>query len=681
MSWFEHAEQKRKLLIGGTIVICIAMLIVTTRRNNVSLDSFWHLKMGLDWLGNNLSLWRDHYSFTYYGEQINGPPYIFEILLGSLVTHFGIVTGFEVFKFSAFLLAFGLVILFLRQLRAPVVIYCLVLPLIVVLLQFRSFVRPEILSYSFVVIAVMLYYRARNSLSVANLLPIIALMLVWTNYHSPIFGYIIFFGYFVDIALLQLHERAPVRAWIQWLGWGIVIVAVGFLKPGFNHPLIQLLHFSPEWKSLIQEYQSAFAYRDVAAIYSLIAIAFFTLVVLLRNRQFGLFIVSVLLILFSIDMIRLVAPSGIAILCIFAWVASEIDFDFQLQRLPRALNHVVGSTVIILFVLSLFSTVHLARIFMVENKTSGLMFPKDVVDYMIDNGISGRIFNDYGIGGYLIYRLSPESQVYIDGRTGILYPLDHFYRLTNAEKSPEILRAEIEEWDINLAVMSNKQRNFSLARDTGSLGLDYIGSKYTLFRRDNPNFPVVGTLLAYPACWDASMSLALEQERVRAISVLSENSSIIPFIDFMIEYTNAEDRLLFLGDLEGGRQWSAPMLRFAGSQALNHNLNSTAYELFTGIKKKQFGDYLGAAVAKAQLGEWEIAEQLLDDATRLLWSENFSEISILHGLLVHIDQNKELELFDTAYVNRMAEKVGAKNDSSSPSAPDGRSFCPSISSD
>jgi len=675
MNWFEYTEQKRKLLIGGTVIICLAMLAVTVRRFNVSFDSFWHLQTGLDWLASGQSMWRDHYSFTFNGEAVY-PPFIFDVLLGWLVTQFGFEPGFQVYKLTSFMLVFGLVVFFLRKLRAPAVVYCLVLPLLIVLLQLRAIVRPELISYGLIVLSIMLYYRARSGMSAANMLPIVALMLVWSNYHSPIFGYIIFFGYFIDIALQQIHDRAPMNDWLKWLGWGLAIFAVGFLHPGFGHTVIGLLFFPNEWKHLIQEYQSAVLYREVAAIYALITVAFVTLVLLLRKRQFGLLFVCALLIFYSINMVRLVTPSGIVILCVFAWMVSEIDLGNRLQQMPQSLSRVIGGTAIILFALSLASSVKLARAYMEENRTSGLMFPKDVVDYMVDEGISGRIFNPYDAGGYLIYRLSPNSQVYIDGRTGILYPLDHFYRMEDAERSPDVLRAEIEKYDINLAILKNKQRNFSLVRDTGLLGLDYVGVKFSLFRRDKPNFPILGTLLGYPACWNADMSSVLEEEQTRAISILPGNSQLLPFTQFVLEYTKTDDRAEFLINLDENRQWTDPNLRFAGYQALSENLDSIAFELFAGIKDKEFSDYLGGALAKANLGEWKASEQTLDLGTRLSWSENTSEIEILHALLVHIRQNFTLELIDDAYVERLAEKIGASSNSNLSFVPDAHSFCP-----
>ena len=315
---------------------------------------------------------------------------------------------------------------------------------------------------------------------------------------------------------------------------------------------------------------------------------------------------------------------------------------------------------------------------MEENRTSGLMFPKDVADYMVDQGISGRIFNAYDAGGYLIYCLSPNNQFYIDGRTDILYPLDHYYRYIDAERSPNILRAEIKKYDINLAVLKNNQRIYALVRDTEVLELDYVGVKFSLFRRDNPNFPMLGTLLAYPACWNADMSSALEEEQTKAISILPGNSLMLPFIQFVTDYAKTDDRTAFLISLEEESQWFDIKLRFAAYQALFENLDSIAFELFAGIKKKEFGDYLGGALAKARLGKWKAVEQTLDLGTRLSWSEKTFEVEILHGLLEHIRQNFTLEIIDDAYVDRLAEDIGASSDSNSSFVPDVRSFCPDI---
>lgn len=43
--------------------------------------------------------------------------------------------------------------------------------------------------------------------------------------------------------------------------------------------------------------------------------------------------------------------------------------------------------------------------------------PKDAADFIAPLKISGNMFNEYGFGGYLIWRLYPEKKVFIDGRS------------------------------------------------------------------------------------------------------------------------------------------------------------------------------------------------------------------------------------------------------------------------
>ena len=160
--------------------------------------------------------------------------------------------------------------------------------------------------------------------------------------------------------------------------------------------------------------------------------------------------------------------------------------------------------------------------------------------------------------------------------------------------------------------------------------------------------------------------------------ILPGNSLLLPFLEFVTGYSKAADKTSFLTQLAKGDQWTNDQLRFAAYQALIHNLDSKSFELFAGIAKKEFSDYLGAALAKIHLGEWSAAEDLLDTVTRTLSTNRMTDIVILHGLLAHIRQNVPLELIDDAYVDQLAEQVPAPGDSLSSLAPDIRLFCPAI---
>lgn len=669
-------EQKKPLLIGGTLLVCLALLAVTARRAFYAYDAFWHLQTGLDWLALGLSPWRDHFSFTFEGAQISSPPWMFQSLLGMLVHAFGLDAGFQTFRFASYCLLIGLFVVFLRKLRAPIAAWLLVLPMVVVLLQFRVLVRPELLAYSFSIAALMLYYRARNGLTAANMLPILGLMLLWSNYHTSILGYVIFFGYFIDMALQHFREDAPGKTWIKWLAWGVAVVVVGFLKPGFNHALLGYLHFSSNWSEHITEYYDFKAYLGSAGFYVLVLIALITCALLVWKRRFGPLAVCLILTAGSSSMPRLITPGGIILLGIFAWILSEIDFEDKLKTLPAVGTKIIGAVVLGMFVISIGSGLHKARQLTEENEKVDNRYPWDVTNYMINHGISGRIFNEFAVGGYLIHRLSPESQVYIDGRTNILYPIEHLELFLEANQFPDVFRAEIEKYDIGLALLPNRLDPFSLVHDSDTLELDYVGRSFSLFRKDNPNFPILGKLIVQPSCWNQALHEALEEEWNRAQTLLSGDSMLLPYADYVVGYSRSVDKPAFLSEPSQSVHWDIPRLRFAGFQALDNGMNQLAQRLFSGFTKWEFRDYLASALASARLGQWERAEKILDKASRHAWPNMKSaDLAILHELLVYIRENIPLNLFDEAYLIRLEQQLGYEAENLSPSVPQINSFC------
>ena len=213
MNGFEALEKRKRAVTALVVVLCAATLFVTAMRAPASYDAFWHLQMGKDWIENGLSPWADHYSFTFRGSEISAPPVAFQALLYGLVDAFGEYGGFFVYKLGAFLLALAMMMLWLRRIRAPTLAWCLVLPLLTFLLQLRVIARPELISYSLAILAMVLYQRARTELSFRAMAPIALLLLAWTNYHSSFIAYVVFFGLFVDIAIRLIREKAPPGAW------------------------------------------------------------------------------------------------------------------------------------------------------------------------------------------------------------------------------------------------------------------------------------------------------------------------------------------------------------------------------------------------------------------------------------------------------------------------------------
>jgi hypothetical protein len=362
-------------------------------------------------------------------------------------------------------------------------------------------------------------------------------------------------------------------------------------------------------------------------------------------------------------MARLVTPSGLVILCVLAAVVSEIDIRKSLLKIPRTVSQVIGFVVLLMIVLGNFSGISLARAFMEENRTSELVFPVDVADYIVNAGKSGRIFNEYQAGGYLIYRLSPESSVYIDGRTNILYPVEHYQRFIAAKSDPVILRKEIEEYEIDMALLENKQSTFQVMHKAGKFKLDYMGANYSLFTRNESNFPLAGLLLAQPACWNQEMGAGLNSEQITAILTLPQGSELIPFLVFASGITDAEDKATYMVSLDKSKAWSNAQARFVAYQALKENLDELAFQLFVGIREKEFKDYLAAAFVALDQEKWALAEQLVSEAAHTGWSYvSKADIVIALRIIKVIAQNSQLQHLSAADLLALYSQIDATAD-------------------
>ena len=87
----------------------------------------------------------------------------------------------------------------------------------------------------------MLYLQAQKTFATKELVLIVLLMVFWMIYHSPIIGYIIIFGLFLDKAVNKLIHKNESFSWPQWFLWGALVFSTGFIK--LNEPYFIGQHF------------------------------------------------------------------------------------------------------------------------------------------------------------------------------------------------------------------------------------------------------------------------------------------------------------------------------------------------------------------------------------------------------------------------------------------------------
>lgn len=629
-------EARRAFFIGLTITISLAMLLVAGIRNPVDYDGYWHLRMGMDWLAHGLSPWTDHYSFTFNGEPIRGVPVAFQTGLYGLVTLFGERGGMITGKLIMFGVTFLSMLLWLRSIKAPTLGWTLGLLLLVIALQLRAQVRPELISYAFIILGFLLYERSRLECTLRTMAPVLLLMLIWTNHHSPVLGYVIFTGLFVDIGIRMLREKATFYEWTRSITWGLALLGVGALRPGFGHPLLELIGFTEEWKPYIREYATPTFMLDGPIPYLLIPIAVSLLIVLLAQRKFGLLLVAGVFTFAALNIGRMVAPAALvyAVLLPLVYRDALQGAGYRTMKQSQARIYHVG--MVALSVATLAIGVWFSRAIFEENRSSWSLFPKALVNYMQSSGKSGRIFNDYATGGYLIYKLSPNSKVFIDGRTGILYPPSHYLTWLTARNDPEKFLDLVKHYDIEYAVIEASDDSASLMHFAG-WSLDFADARYVLFQPGRGRLHHFGKLWAEPYCWSVEQEAGITEELAFLQTPEGRSGLASPLMRFSAAYVNSDKPQEFIEAYGHEYDASDAGRRFFAARALALGASESASELIDRVELPQPRDDLVPVIAAGQAGEWTRAIALMEKAAEKKWRvvlepERRLQLSVLEWL-------------------------------------------------
>jgi hypothetical protein len=103
----------------------------------------------------------------------------------------------------------------------------------------------------------------------------------------------------------------------------------------------------------------------------------------------------------------------------------------------------------------------------------GDFYPQNAVSYITENGIPGRIFSDYGWGGYLIYKI-PDNKVFIDGRMPSwklspnekIFPESAYTEYTKIVSGRSDFEKEFEKYGISMVLWPARQKKGTLTKIT-----------------------------------------------------------------------------------------------------------------------------------------------------------------------------------------------------------------------
>jgi hypothetical protein len=119
------------------------------------------------------------------------------------------------------------------------------------------------------------------------------------------------------------------------------------------------------------------------------------------------------------------------------------------------------------------------------------LYPRSAVDFIAEHHLPPNVLNDYSFGGYMIWRLSPEYQVYVDGRADLYGDevLAKYVEIYNAERDPQPF---LDRNRINTVVLSPAAGLTTILRMLtvqGSWKEEYEDPRAVIFVRSHP-YPV-----------------------------------------------------------------------------------------------------------------------------------------------------------------------------------------------
>lgn len=343
--------------------------------------------------------------------------------------------------------------------------------------------RPVLFSILFTSVVFFLLdnFKDRRNKLLFMLIPI---MLLWPNMHGGfILGVIIISIFmFVEAIKILLKKSELLKQEIKIFYWatGLALIA-SFVNPsGWDAFFIAL---SPKYNVFlkgIQEYESPF-YFYINKIrpfdYSYFTmVLMFPIVLILRNKKIKLTHLILLtgFFIMSLRASRYGIYYGVLGSMImgkeFNTIINELIKKRVSEKYYKKIEYGLATVALIsslLFILGYFNlkfiNLDIAKSFTV---------PEGAVNFVEKNKIKGNMFNDYGYGGYITWRLYPMKN-FIDTRSLNITVMNEYYWMASTQKKVEGIKTPNEDLPFWEYLLNHYKINFAIVPLMGLYGEAY----------------------------------------------------------------------------------------------------------------------------------------------------------------------------------------------------------------
>jgi hypothetical protein len=426
-------------------------LLALAARNVIDPDVWWHLKTG-QYIAEHKSIpHTDPFSYTHAGQPWVAHEWLSELLMYNLLR----ITGWGgLIVIFAAVLAATFWLLYLRcgpaSYIAGVVTLCGAWATAPV-----WGARPQVLSLLLASLWLLILERSERN---PNLLWwTLPLTLLWVNLHAGFalglaLSALFLAGEWIERALGRSHQSASrlrIMALILLLDFLIVPLNPKGLRM-FSYPIETLRsaamqNYIAEWASPNFHHAEYWPFL-VVVLGTFAALSWSRLK--LRPRDLLLLLVSLYAALCSIRLLPLFVLVAVPLIStrLGNWPRSNSRPQQTQPAIMTSLN------AIILLAMAAFAGVHIAHVIQRQPKAETEHFPSRAVAFLQAHSSSGRIFNHYDWGGYLIWKLDPPTPVFIDGRAD-LYGQQLFDQFADTYQFKGAWQQSLQSWSVDTVLV------------------------------------------------------------------------------------------------------------------------------------------------------------------------------------------------------------------------------------
>lgn len=488
------------------LVLAFYAIFLMHKINLVTADLGRHIQNGKIIFENASVLWTNFYSYTNPDFAVLNHHWGSGVIFYGLWRFFGFV-GVEFFFIGISLAVLWLFFMVVKK-YVGIALAALVSGAVVLLLAERTEIRPEVFSYLFAAIVFFLLVRFRDTpdnqkyIRALYLIPLMEIL--WVNTHIYfILGPVITGTFLVESLFVN---RSLTKKLLNIL---LLTSLATLVNPFGIYGVVEVFTIFKNYGYLLVENQSVWFLERVLGprpgltifkIASSLTAASFLVPVF--RKQWRKIEISSALFALGFGGMAWFATRNIALFGFFAIVVVSSNLKNFFQELSdMEKRYLEIFTFLALVVMIVIFTSNGLQKYFPYWRSGGLGLEEAnsaAIDFWKREGLKGPIFNNYDIGGYLIFHLYPQEKVFVDNRPEA-YPVEFFQKIyIPMQQNAEVWKEMDDKYHFNAIIFSHQDatpwgQEFLKVRLGDSVWAPVFLDNYVIIflKRNAGNLPII----------------------------------------------------------------------------------------------------------------------------------------------------------------------------------------------